>query len=402
MAEAVMMNRVESEPAPASAPALMTRVRSVDVVRGLVCVLMAIDHVRVYAGIPAGGPTPGIFLTRWVTHFVAPAFCFFAGTAAFFLGKRLNDTGALRRFLISRGLLLVVLELTLIRFLWSFNPNLTGFSLAGVIWMLGWCMVLLGLFVGMKPKTIGWIGVGIVLLQQVFGLPPRAPGMGAIAPVWAFLYPSGAEAPIISSVLYVIVPWIGVMMAGYGFGLFWEREEKSRDQLFVRLGLGMTALWVVVAVIISLAAGGGGGEAAGDGPQPPLWMKVLNQQKYPASQLFLLMTLGPAIALLLAAEKMRSWAGNALDVFGRVPMWYYLLHLLVIHVAALVVMGIRTGSYQNGWFVTAPYTQVPEEMRWSLGLLYLVWAICIVVLYPLCRWYEQRKRTRPAPWMRYI
>jgi uncharacterized membrane protein len=398
MAEAVMMNRVESETAPAFAPALMTRVRSVDVMRGLVCVLMAIDHVRVYSGIPAGGPTPGIFFTRWVTHFVAPAFCFFAGTAAFFLGKRLNDTGALRRFLISRGLLLVVLELTLIRFLWSFNPNLTAFSLAGVIWMLGWCMVLLGLFVGMKPATIGWIGVGIVLLQQAFALPPRA--LTPIAPAWAFLYNAGAEAPLGVAVLYVIVPWIGVMMAGYGFGLFWERDEKSRDRLFVRLGLAMTAAWLVIATVVALTTGGGG-EAA-DGPQAPVWMKVLNQQKYPASQLFLLMTLGPAIALLPAAGKMRGWAGNVLDVFGRVPMWYYLLHILVIHVAALVVMGIRTGAYRNGWYETAPFTQVPSETRWSLGLLYLVWAICILVLYPLCRWYEQRKRTRPAPWMRYI
>jgi uncharacterized membrane protein len=318
MAEAALMNRVESEAAPA--PAFMTRVRSVDVVRGLVCVLMAIDHVRVYSGIPAGGPTPGVFLTRWVTHFVAPAFCFFAGTAAFFLGRRLNDTRVLRRFLVSRGLLLVVLELTLIRFLWSFNPNLTQFSLAGVIWMLGWCMVLLGLFIGMKPKTIGWIGVGIVLLQQVFGLPPRAPGMSAIAPVWGFLYPSGAEAPLGFNVLYVIVPWIGVMMAGYGFGLFWDRDESSRDRLFVRLGLGMTAAWIVIATVFAVATGGSGGEAGGDGPQPPLWMQVLNQQKYPASQLFLLMTLGPAIALLPWAEKWRGWAGNALDTFGRVPM----------------------------------------------------------------------------------
>ena len=400
MAEAALMNLDESEAAPA--PALMARVRSVDVMRGLVCVLMAIDHVRVYSGVPAGGPTPGVFLTRWVTHFVAPAFCFFAGTAAFFLGKRLNDTSALRKFLVSRGLLLVVLELTLIRFLWSFNPNLTQFSLAGVIWMLGWCMVLLGLFVGLKPKTIGWIGVGIVLLQQVFALPPRAPGMDAIAPMWAFLYPSGAEAPLGVNVLYVIVPWIGVMMAGYGFGLFWERDGSSRDRLFVRLGLGMTAAWIVIATVFAVVTGGSGGEAGGDGPQSPLWMQVLNQQKYPASQLFLLMTLGPAIALLPAAEKWRGWAGKALDTFGRVPMWYYLMHLLVIHATALVVMGIRTGAYQNGWYMTAPYAQVPQEARWPLWLLYLSWAICIAVLYPLCRWYAARKGKNPASWMRYI
>ena len=226
--------------------------------------------------------------------------------------------------------------------------------------------------------------------------------MSAIAPIWGFLYPSGADAPLGFNVLYVIVPWIGVMMAGYGFGLFWDRDERSRDRLFVRLGLGMTIAWVAIALIQALATGGSAGEAGGDGPQPPLWMQVLNQQKYPASQLFLLMTLGPAIALLPWAEKWRGWAGNMLDTFGRVPMWYYLLHLLVIHLASLIVMFIRTGAYQNAWYLTAPYTQVPREARWSLGVLYLVWAICIAVLYPLCRRYAERKRTHPAPWMRYL
>jgi uncharacterized membrane protein len=125
-----------------------SRIRSVDLLRGIVCVLMAIDHVRVYSGLPAGGPDPGIFFTRWVTHFVAPLFCLFAGTAAFFHGRKLGDLGALRKFLVSRGLLLVVLELTLIRVLWGVSFG-GGFRLAGVIWMLGWCMVLLGLVVRM-------------------------------------------------------------------------------------------------------------------------------------------------------------------------------------------------------------------------------------------------------------
>ena len=226
--------------------------------------------------------------------------------------------------------------------------------------------------------------------------------MAAIAPFWAFLYPSGAEAALGVNVLYVIVPWIGVMMAGYGFGRFWERDESSRDRLFVRLGLGMTAAWIVIATVFAVVTGGSGGEAGGDGPQPPLWMQVLNQQKYPASQIFLLMTLGPAIALLPWAEKWRGWAGNALDTFGRVPMWYYLMHLLVIHVSALVVMGVRTGAYQNGWYMTAPYAQVPQEARWPLAILYVVWATCIAVLYPLCGWYAARKRTNPASWMRFI
>src|SRR5262249_16587948 len=145
------------------------RIRSIDVVRGVVMVLMAIDHVRVYSGVPAGGPNPGVFFTRWVTHFCAPAFVFFAGTSAFLYGRSIGDAGKLARFLVTRGLMLVVLELTIIRFSWTFNFNYAKFTLAGVIWMLGWCMVLLAALVRLRARTVGWIGVGIVVLQQLFG-----------------------------------------------------------------------------------------------------------------------------------------------------------------------------------------------------------------------------------------
>jgi uncharacterized membrane protein len=385
----------------AAASDLPDRIRSIDVVRGLVCVLMAIDHVRVYSGLPAGGPSPGIFLTRWVTHFVAPVFCFFAGTGAYFLGKRLKDTAALRRFLVTRGLLLVVLELTLIRFLWAFHVS-PDFMLAGVIWMLGWSMVVLGLFVGMSARLVGAIGVAIVVLQQLFFLPGKF--VPAIASPWSFIYNSPAEsAPFGINVLYVLVPWIGVMMAGFGFGVLMRRDDEARKRALTRLGLGMTAAFLVLATAFAIASRGGGGEAGGDAEgSTPLWMSILNQQKYPASQLFLLMTLGPAILLLPYAERWKGAIGRALEIFGRVPMWYYLMHLLVIHAVAIVVNAIRGQGFRNDWFTTAPYAQVPPEGTWNLGLLYVVWAACILILYPLSKWYANRKRANPAPWMKYI
>jgi len=169
------------------------------------------------------------------------------------------------------------------------------------------------------------------------------------------------------------------------------------------VGLGMTAAFVVVATGVAIASSGGGGENGGsaDG-SAPLWMRVLNQQKYPASQLYLLMTLGPAIALLPLVENAKGFVAQALEMFGRVPMWYYLMHIAVIHIAAVVVTRLRTGEMHFDWFATAPYTGVPEAARWSLGLLYVVWAICIVVLYPLCAWYAAQKRARPQAWMKYI
>ena len=386
---------------PAPATTSVARIRSIDIVRGLACVLMAIDHVRVYSGVPAGSPDPTVFLTRWVTHFVAPVFCFFAGSGAWFMMKRLGDPRAMRRFLVSRGLLLVVLELTLIRFLWAFNVG-TDFMLAGVIWMLGWCMVLLALFIEMPAKRVGWIGVTIVLLQQLFGLPARVLP-AEIAAWWSFFYPTGGDAALGINVLYVLIPWVGVMMAGFGFGLVMERDETTRRRTLLRLGLGMTAVFVVVATTVAFLGNGGGGEEGGPAPGgAPLWMRVLNQQKYPASQLFLLMTLGPAIALLPIVENAKGFVARALEMFGRVPMWFYLMHIAVIHVMAVVVTQLRTGEMRFDWFARAPYTGIPPEGRWSLGMLYLVWAICILLLYPLCAWYASRKRTRPTAWMKYL
>ena len=158
--------------APATRPTV-SRIQSLDLVRGVVMVLMAIDHVRVYAGVPAGGPTAGIFLTRWVTHFCAPAFVFLAGTAAFLHGRKVG-VPAVSRYLFTRGLALVVMEVTIIKLSWTFTVASLNFPLAGVIWMLGWCMVLLAGLVRFPARTVGAVGLAIVFLQQLFALVPRA------------------------------------------------------------------------------------------------------------------------------------------------------------------------------------------------------------------------------------
>jgi uncharacterized membrane protein len=206
------------------------RIQSIDIVRGVVMVLMAIDHVRVYSGIPAGGPTPGIFFTRWVTHFCAPVFVFLAGTSAFLYQKKLGDTVALARYLVTRGLLLVLLELTVIRFSWTFNFDYGHFTLAGVIWMLGWCMVLLAGLVRLPTKAVGIIGLGIIVFQQIFAFPPHLLPQqvrNSVGRIWEFVYPAGAEGGTGIQILYVLVPWIGVMAAGYAFGPILLRGPTS-------------------------------------------------------------------------------------------------------------------------------------------------------------------------------
>ena len=383
-----------------SAAPPVARVTSIDVVRGVVMILMAIDHVRVYSGVPAGGPDPGVFFTRWITHFVAPAFAFFAGTSAFFHGRKLGDTRALARFLLSRGLVLVALELTLIRFTWTFNLDYAHFMLAGVIWMLGWCMVLLAGLVRFSPRTVGITGLAIVFLQQVLHFVPRVLPAGvrnAIGPVWEFIYPAGLPRFSWIAILYVLVPWIGVMATGYGFGLILLRDEASRRRLCLRIGLSAIALFLVVGGAVALFAP--------TGPEsPPLLFRLLGQQKYPASQLFLLMTLGPTIALLPVAERAKGRIANVLATFGRVPMAYYLMHIPAIHLAALAVMYLRYGTVSASWYASAPFASVPDDKRWSLGLLYLVFALVVTLLYFPCRWYARVKAdpTRKAWWMSYI
>jgi len=375
-----------------------TRIQSIDIVRGAVMVLMAIDHVRVYSGLPAGGPAPGIFFTRWVTHFCAPAFAFLAGTGAYLYGRKLADAGALARYLVTRGLLLVLLELTVIRFSWTFNFDYGHFVLAGVIWMLGWSMVLLAALVRLPAKAVGTIGLAIVFLQQVFAFPPRLlpqPARNTVGWIWEFVYPAGAESWSGISILYVLVPWIGVMAAGYGFGAILTREPDERRRLCLRIGLPATALFLVaggLTVFLSPAPA----------HAPPALFRLLNQQKYPASQLFLLMTLGPTIALLPLAERARGWFAGMLATFGRVPMFYYLLHIPAIHIAALLVTLVREGSVHPEWYASAPYTFLPPEHRWGLPLLYLVWATVVAILYLPCRWFAGMKARRREGWLRYI
>ena len=372
-----------------------SRIDSLDLIRGVVLILMAIDHVRVYSGIPAGGPTPGIFFTRWVTHFCAPAFAFLAGTGAYLLSRKLQDTRALARFLATRGLLLVALELTVLHVAWTFTFDFTHL-LAGVIWMLGWSMVLMAALVQLPAAVVGGIGLLLIFGQNL--ITPLAQSMPSWTQwFWQFLYLGGEVkvGAVSISILYVLVPWIGVMAAGYGFGTIVVRASEQRHRLYLQIGLGATALYAIIAAIfVATHPAPNGG--------PPALLRALNQNKYPASQLFLMMTLGPTIALLPLAERARGWVARAVTTVGRVPMFYYLLHIPLIHATALVVWLIRDGKVNATRFDSAPFVSIPPTDRWSLGLLYLVFAIVIAILYVPCRWYAARKSQRAAWWMRYI
>lgn len=207
-------------------PSCAGRIISIDIVRGAVMLLMAIDHVRVYSGLPAGGPTPGIFLTRWITHFVAPSFIFLAGTAAFLHGRKLAGRGALALFLLSRGLWLVFLELTILRVAWTFNFDFSHYLLAGVIWVIGWCMVLLAGLIFLPLPALAAFGLAVVLGHNVLDYYSQTLLPALQNSHWSWLWQVlyfggpiqlGEQGPILF-VLYSIIPWIGVMALGYVFG----------------------------------------------------------------------------------------------------------------------------------------------------------------------------------------
>ncbi|MGZ5134257.1 MAG: DUF1624 domain-containing protein [Flavitalea sp.] len=376
-----------------------TRIRSVDIVRGAVIVLMAIDHVRVYAGLPPGGPDPGIFFTRWITHFCAPAFVFLAGTSAFLYGQKIQNRHVLARYLLTRGLILVVLELTLIRFFWTFNLHFEQFVLAGVIWMLGWCMVLMAALVYLRPIVVGVLGLVIITFQQAFSLVPTlvpASSQRTFGYIWEFIYTSGMESWSGITILYVLVPWIGVMAAGYGFGIILLLPKQKRRRLCLWIGISATILFVVIGTAIILSQNP-------NPDAPPFIFQLLNQRKYPASQLYLLMTLGPTIAVIPLVENAKGWLAKVLETFGSVPMFYYLMHILIIHITALIVTIIREGKIFSAWYTNAPYSYVPEEYQWSLGLLYLVFMIDVILLYFLCRWYAQYKfNHHEKKWLKFL
>ncbi|MFL5607012.1 MAG: DUF1624 domain-containing protein [Gemmatimonadaceae bacterium] len=386
------------------------RIRSIDVARGVVMVLMALDHVRVYAGVPAGGPTPALFFTRWITNFCAPAFFFLAGTGAYLYGRQIENRPALARWLLVRGLWLVLLELTVIRFAWTFNFDYAHYVLGGVIWSLGWCMVLMSALVFLPLSVIAGVGVAVIALHNavmplVAQSDPRiAAGQGPW--LWNVLYfggPITSDAPLI--LLYSIIPWIGVMAAGYAFGAVMRMEPSRRDRICIALGASAVIAFLVLR----------GTDVYGD-PRPwsrapdgarnmaPSWIRFLNTAKYPASLSFLLMTLGPMLLLLPLLERARGRLATALAVFGRVPLFFYLLHIPLIHVTALLLSWSRQDG-GGGWLIGNHPVAVgppPDGYQWGLGRLYLVWLLVVVALYAPCRWFAVLRARRPEGILRYL
>ena len=393
------------------------RITSIDVMRGLVMVVMLLDHVRdmVHLDSHAFSPTdldrttPVLFFTRWVTHFCAPVFVLLAGVGA----QRQADAGmpraALARFLISRGLWLVFLELTAVRLgaFFSLDPHFIGFL--QVIWVIGVSMVALAALQFLPLPVVAVFGLTLIGLHNFLDdLGPAPPLIGTPTrlgvALWMFLHRSGPlflPGGRLGFVMYPLVPWVGVMAAGYALGAIYRWEPSRRRRFLLAVGAG------AIVAFVALRALGIYGDPSPWSPQPTAtraFLAFLNLTKYPPSLEFLLMTLGPALIGLAYLERASPLGrlSRALENFGRVPLFYYLLQWPYAHLAALV-LGAAAGQSVTHLFRSPPDAfQMANGHGFGLATVYLVWIVGVALLYPLCRVYGRKKREQKKWWMSYL
>jgi uncharacterized membrane protein len=366
-----------------SPAAVRPRVDSIDLLRGVIMLLMALDHTRDFFG-PSGMNVrnveePALFLTRWITHFCAPLFIFLAGASAHLYGTHGRTLGEVSRFLLTRGLWLIVLEFTIVRLGWTFSIDL-DFFVAQVIWAIGAAMVALAGLAYLPRWAIAaaaLVMIGGHNLQDWI----HAEHWGAAGPLWIILHQRGLlhlGGNTKLYVLYPLVPWIGVMAAGYAFGPVFKLDPTSRRRWLLGLGALTSAGFIVLRA--TNLYGDPAPWTAEDGWLPTV-LSVINCEKYPPSLLYLAMTLGPGLLLLAAFEHARGGLANAIITFGRVPLFFYVLHIFVIHALAAALAWLVLGS--AGWLFGQPPMNRPANYSLSLPGIYLVWLCGAGTLCPL-------------------
>ena len=386
-----------------SAPAIVNahagvRVASIDVLRGFVMVLMALDHVRDYfsaARLDALDLTQTsvpLFLTRWITHFCAPTFVMLAGVSAYLISKRCTR-GELTRFLATRGVWLVVLEVTVVNAAWAFNLSYEHGVFLQVIWAIGVSMIVLAALVHLPAPLIAAVAVVMIAGHNLFdGVAPES--FGEFAWLWSLLH---VQSPIpVGFVAYPLIPWIGVMALGYVLGAVYELDPPRRRMQLFRWGAAALVLFVLLRVL------NGYGDPRPWSVQPSAahtLLSFLNVEKYPPSLLYLLLTLGAGMLALAALENARGSLAAMLRTFGRVPLFFYVAHIALAHLAAGLV-ALMAGLGVN--VLTNVFVFAPEGWGFGLPVVYLAWVLVIATLYPACRWYAEVKRRRTDWWLSYL
>lgn len=403
-------------PNPSYAELRIGRIASVDVLRGFIMIVMALDHVRDFTNRNAmealptdlDATTPAIFFTRWITHLCAPAFALTAGASAWFWWKNGRTRWALSKFLITRGVWLIVLELTVMQLAYYFSwPS--GFPvLLLVLWSLGLSMITLAFLIWLPAALIALLCAAAILLHPLLDA-VQASDFGAVAGIWNIIHQVGAFSIGNTTIVapYPLIPWAGVMALGFLLGPVFSAQATRRSIILSELGaLGLAAL-------LLLRARNGYGDPAPWTQHPDLlWtlMSFLNVSKYPASPTFLLLTLGLIFLCLSVLERWRFSfkLENVFEVFGRVPLFFYILHFYLAHLLSTVLAIFIYGA-DAARFAFQPYPSFggppaafPADFGYSLWVTYGAWLAVIAATYPLCRWYANIKFRRRLWWMSYL
>jgi len=382
------------------------RILSIDLLRGLVMIIMALDHVRdyfhegayLYDPLDLNKTSVALFFTRWITHYCAPVFMFLAGTSAFFMGQR-KTKKELSVFLLTRGLWLILLELTVVNFGWNFDISFTNIYFI-TIWALGVSMIVLAGLIHLPKQLILLIGVVVVFGHNLFDT-VHVTGNNVPAFGWALLHDQAFFNWHGKNVLvgYPILPWIGIMALGYCLGNLYTPAFTAvkRKKILLMLGGGAVLLFILLRFI----------NVYGD-PHPwtqqptatYTFLSFLKVNKYPPSLLYALMTLGPALLFLAFTENVNNGAAKVVSVYGRVPMFYYLLHIFIIHITTLAAAGLFTTFSWHVWILKEPlwFTKTLVGYGFSLGMVYLVWIAIVAGVYPLCKWYDRYKTNNKQKW----
>ncbi len=407
-----MTTAVSPAPAIDSVPARPTtesrRIDSVDLLRGIVMILMALDHTRDFVGNASTNPTnlatttAALFFTRWITHFCAPTFSLLTGVGAFLMLRR-RTRREVSRFLFTRGIWLIVLEFTVSRFLWQFNVDYHVTYLI-VLWALGWSMIVLSGLIFLPTSAIAAISIAIIALHNLFdGMSPPATAAGRL--VWFILHRPGplySREGMMVFLGYPLIPWIAIMSLGFSIGVVFTWPTERRRSFLLKAGLGCVIGFFVLRFLniygdpFPWSVQKSGGFTA---------LSFSNVTKTPPSLLFVLMTVGPALLFLRWADSSTPRILRPALTIGRVPFFYYIAHVLVIHLLVTVEAFARYGSAsivtQSPTLDRFPMTEPPGWPA-SLPVVYAAWALVVVILYPLCRWYARYKREHDYAWLGYL
>ena len=400
--------------------AMRSRIQSIDILRGLVMVIMALDHTRDFfhkadlgtAGDAALNPTnmettfPTLFFTRWITHFCAPIFVFLAGTSIYLMCQR-KTKEEISIFLIKRGLWLVIVELIIITMGWTFNP-LYNLLILQVIWAIGVSMILLSLLVLLPYKIIFAIGVVIVFGHNILDNPTISDGLKGTVFANLLYFSHFSEHSLGGNYSFIIVysflPWTGVMLLGYCFGKLYASgvDPVWRKKVLLQLGGGLVLLFVLLRFSNLY------GDPLPWSSQPRgsvyTFFSFLNLNKYPPSLLFLCMTIGPGILFLAFIEKVQNKFTSVMNIYGRVPMLYYILHFYILHIILVGVFYIQGFGSKDIIPEGAPFFFKPNGVGFNLWGVYAVWLFVVIILYPVCKKYDRYKTAHAKEkwWLSYL